>query len=253
MENKPNFLILCAGKGKRMRPLSDLVPKPLLPFKGKPLLYWTISTIKTRYFNKIGIVTNTQSYKILKDYIDLEFPHLQIKLFLQEKLTGIVTAILSASEFHDKPLITVAGDTVFNLDELRSFHHEFISSKSNILLGVKERPKKEILRRSNIVVKSNDTMIVEKILEKPSIEEIVGNLSGVPIWGFKTHAWNYLRNTEISARGEFDIAGTVSFALKRNEQVLAVEMSETNDLTFPIDILLYNFPYITKLMNLREE
>ncbi len=253
MESKPNFLILCAGKGKRMRPLSDIVPKPLLPFNGRPLLHWTISAIEKMNFNKLGIVVNTLSREIVNDYLNLEFSHLHIELFLQEKLNGIVTAILSASEFHNKPLIAMAGDTVFKLDELRSFYYEFISGKSNIVLGVKERPKEEILRRSNIVVKNEDTMIVEKTLEKPSIDEIVGNLSGVPIWGFKTDAWIYLHNTRISARGEFDITGTVSLALNQNEQVIAVEMNDSDDLTFPIDILLNNFPYLSKLVNSRED
>ena len=50
-------MILAAGRGERMRPLSDVQPKPLLHAGGKPLLQWTIERLSADGFEELVINT----------------------------------------------------------------------------------------------------------------------------------------------------------------------------------------------------
>jgi MurNAc alpha-1-phosphate uridylyltransferase len=61
-------MILAAGRGERMRPLSDTVPKPLLHVKGKPLIEWHIENLAKNGFNEIIINIAHLGYKI-SDYL----------------------------------------------------------------------------------------------------------------------------------------------------------------------------------------
>lgn len=57
-------MILCAGRGERMRPLTDHTPKPLLKVKGKPLIVWHIEKLASLGFNEIIINIAHLGYKI---------------------------------------------------------------------------------------------------------------------------------------------------------------------------------------------
>ena len=50
-------MILAAGRGERMRPLTDTVPKPLLPLRGKPLMQWTMESLARGAFRRLVVNT----------------------------------------------------------------------------------------------------------------------------------------------------------------------------------------------------
>ena len=57
-------MILCAGRGERMRPLTDTTPKPLLEVKGKPLLVWHLEKLQKNGFKEVVINIAHLGYKI---------------------------------------------------------------------------------------------------------------------------------------------------------------------------------------------
>ena len=58
MSNQFNIFILAAGPGKRLQPITDHIPKPLVPVLGKPVLQYILENISSLPFNKIGINLN---------------------------------------------------------------------------------------------------------------------------------------------------------------------------------------------------
>lgn len=114
----PRALVLCAGRGERMRPLSDACPKPLLPVRGKPLVVWHLEALAAAGVREV--VINTA-------WLEDQFPRalgdggrfgLDIRYSMEgrdhggalETAGGIATALRWLAPGGDEPFWVVSGD-----------------------------------------------------------------------------------------------------------------------------------------------
>ena len=74
-----NVIILCGGKGTRLKPLTINTPKPMIKIKGKPILYYIINQLKKNNFNKFYITTGYLS-NIIETYFENNFKELDINI-----------------------------------------------------------------------------------------------------------------------------------------------------------------------------
>jgi mannose-1-phosphate guanylyltransferase/phosphomannomutase len=105
-------IILAAGKGKRLRPLTNHIPKPMLPFNGKPFLAYTLENLKKH--PAIDEILCVVGYK--KEKIKQAFPCLTY--LEQEKPRGTGDALLKAEKFIKKPFLVILGDVYISLSLL---------------------------------------------------------------------------------------------------------------------------------------
>ncbi len=137
-------IILLGGRGKRLKPITDYVPKPLVPINNVPILEWQI-----RYLKKFGI----------KDVIlCIGYKHDQIENFLKSKNLGVTItfsveksplgtggAIKKAGKFiKDKSFFVINGDTITNIDLQK------LKSKINSIAAI------ELRTRFGVLVTKND-------------------------------------------------------------------------------------------------
>ncbi len=118
-------MILAAGLGKRLRPLTDDIPKALVKFNGVPLLELLINKLIKHGFNYIVINIHYRGEKILEFLEQKHFPEAQIIISDErEKLLDTGGAIKKAAQYLDTPFLLHNVDIVstVNLGELFSFH-----------------------------------------------------------------------------------------------------------------------------------
>jgi len=114
-------MILAAGRGERMRPLTDITPKPLLEVKGKPLIVWHIERLAKAGFGEIIINVAHLGYKIIEALGDGSKWGVRITYSDEqgegalESAGGIVKALTLLG---DEPFLVVNADiwTDFNFD-----------------------------------------------------------------------------------------------------------------------------------------
>jgi len=106
-------IILAAGQGKRLRPLTNDVPKCMVKFLGKPLISWQIETMKKCGITDIVIVTGYKSEVI-------DFP--KIKYYKNEKFetTNMVETLFCAEGELTEPVVVSYGDIIYQKDVLDS-------------------------------------------------------------------------------------------------------------------------------------
>ena len=132
-------IILAGGRGKRLKPITDYVPKPLVPIKNIPIIEWQI-----RYLKKFGIseVIICTGYKadMIESYLSMKKLGMKIKFSIEKTPLGTGGAIKKAGKLiNDKSFFVINGDTITNID----LHQ--LASKKNAIAAIELRTKYGIL------------------------------------------------------------------------------------------------------------
>ncbi len=147
-------MILAAGLGTRLRPLTLYLPKPLFPVLNLPLLSRTISQLEELGFRRIVINCFHLAHLIIKE-IKSHKTKAEITTLLEPFLLGTGGALRNALPYlsKDKPLLVINGDVVTDLDlakivDLHQWHGEMAT-----LLVHKRAPWNNLAVREGVVTK----------------------------------------------------------------------------------------------------
>ena len=151
-------IILAGGRGKRLRPITDYVPKPLIPIKNIPIIEWQI-----KYLKKFGIseVIICSGYKteMIENYLKNKKLGIKITFSIENKPLGTGGAIKKAGKkIKDRSFLVINGDTITNIDLKK------LIKKNNAIAAIQLRTKFGILQ--------TDKDKIMKFDEKKEIENL---------------------------------------------------------------------------------
>ena len=161
INQKTPVLIMSGGEGKRLNPITEIIPKQLIPINGKSVIENIIDTFRTNnFFGKIIISTN-----YFADLITAYLKKKKLKsiLFLKEKKKLGTIGALSLIKFQFKNIIVTNCDVIFNLDpnKFLKFH---INNKNDISILITNKS----FTVPYGVCRINNSLL-EKIEEKPKL------------------------------------------------------------------------------------
>ena len=176
---KIKAIILAAGVGSRIRPLTDNCPKSLLKINGKTILEMMLSHIQACGINEVVFVLGYLQNQI-KDYVKTQFPDLIVQFITNEKyeVTNTGYSLMLTKDFiQDSTFIKFDADVVFDINILTSLiaseYDNCLCIDKNINLDAEEI--KVIIKDDNRVVKASKTVNpVDAIGESIGIEKISG-------------------------------------------------------------------------------
>ncbi len=139
--SKPlNIFILAAGLGERLRPITDHIPKPLLPVLGKPVLQHVIDNLTTLPFNGIAINLHHKKEDI-EAWVGESSIKEKITLFHEETILDTGGALKNAEEFfRGDPFIVHNSDVLSDINLNKLYEHH-CSSGNLVTLAVHDYPK----------------------------------------------------------------------------------------------------------------
>jgi NDP-sugar pyrophosphorylase family protein len=109
-------IILAGGRGKRLRPITDYVPKPLIPIKNIPIIEWQIRYLKKFGVNEVIICTGYKQ-EMIENHIVSKKVGIEVKYSIEESPLGTGGAIKKAGKMiKDKSFFVINGDTITNID-----------------------------------------------------------------------------------------------------------------------------------------
>ena len=103
--------ILAAGKGKRLKPITNNIPKPLIEIKGKPLLEWSLIKLRSAGVKEIVINLHYLSDQIVDYFGNGKKLDLKINYSFEKRLLGTGGALIQGKNFlNDSPFLLISGD-----------------------------------------------------------------------------------------------------------------------------------------------
>ena len=122
MQKEVTVLILCGGKGERLRPLTHNIPKPLIRVNKKPILSYIFDHLTKYNLNDFVIATGYKSHKI-EDYLQQMKPKFRYRI-VDSGDVDIIQRIKDASVYIKNDFMVLYGDTISDIDisNLIKFH-----------------------------------------------------------------------------------------------------------------------------------
>jgi len=162
--NKLDVIILCGGKGERLKPITENIPKAMVKINNRPIIYYILSYLKSKNIRRV-FVTTGYKHKVIHSYLD----SLNIKLDLKTIFSGqvdIIQRIKDAGRYISGDFLVLYGDTIsdVNLTDLIKFHRQ-----RNFKATMTTWPM-----RSNFgLVDFNNNGKVLSFLEKPILDKYI--------------------------------------------------------------------------------
>lgn len=161
-------MILAAGYGLRLNPITKEIPKCMIDLEGKPVIERQINWLKSNGINEIAINLHYLPEKITNYLGNGSSLEVNITYSLEEKLLGTAGAIKKMENFFDNDFLVVYGDeyTNFNIDELKKYHSE---KNSTATICIREDPPE--IKATNVILIDENYKITD-FVEKPSTDQI---------------------------------------------------------------------------------
>jgi len=175
-------VILAGGRGKRLRPITDSIPKPLVEVKGKPIIAWQIEWFKSHGVNEFIICVGYLKEKIINYLGDGSEYGVRIGYVVEKKPLGTGGAIKNAEVFlkNENGFFVVNGDIITTIDpkKLTKLDSKYVGAIALVQLPSPYG-----------IVEFDENLTVKSFREKPLLRDYWINAG---VYYFKPDIFHYL-------------------------------------------------------------
>lgn len=236
-------IILTAGEGTRMRPLTLTRPKTMLPVGGKPLLQYNVEALRDAGVVDITMVIGYYQEVVKEHFRDGSKLGVQIKYVTQEERLGTAHAIGTAGSKGTEEVIILNGDILVQSQIIESLIDKYQRTGCDTILTLTEV---EDPSSFGVVELQNDRII--DIVEKPAAGKAPSNLINAGIYLFTPEIFETIRKTPKSPRGEYEITDSIKMQIQAHKNVLGLTLQDRwIDIGRPWELLEVNEHFLEEL------
>jgi len=204
-------VLLAAGLGKRLLPITESIPKPMIPIAGKPILEYIITELADLGFDEICLITGYLEEQVRNYFGNGHKFNTKITYFSQPKYFGTANALKFAKDWiGDDPFLSYLSDTIIPND-LKHILPRMINDKSEISIISSPVSKFEIVHSGSVEEQNG---LVTRLSEKT--ENPRSTLAWAGIAFFKSSLiFDLIQKMQPSTSGEYELTDAMNLALKR--------------------------------------
>ena len=191
--------IIPAAKNNQQRPFSHTINKHLIPLGGRPMIFYPIENLVESGIDQIGIVIS-KSDDVLKQIVgDGSRWGIEIEYIIQQELTGLGSAIMSARDFaNGEPFILYLGDNIISYNVADLVNRYFEENLNALLLLAKV----DCPQRFGVPEIVDDSIV--RVEERPMHPKSEFAVAGVYI--YDDNAFKAMDSIKLSDRGQYEIS-----------------------------------------------
>jgi len=237
--------ILAAGRGKRLNPLTETKPKPIIPVGGKALLQHTIEMLEENGVKEILLIVGYKKEMIKEKFKDGKDFGVALTYKEQKEFLGTGHATNIAKDFvGDDSFLLIYGDLL--MDE-HVFKRAIKAYNENKYQGViTAMPVKDPTKFGILSTNSEGNLV--KLVEKPP-DDRYGNLANAGVYIFSPNIFKAIEKTEKSPRGEYELTDAIEISLEERDIFHVVDIEDLfwSDVGHPWQLLDANKHFIESL------
>jgi dTDP-glucose pyrophosphorylase len=232
-------VVLAAGEGRRLRPLTEHWPKPILPIDGRAVIATLLLELRVAGLSEVTVVVGHLAEQVESLLGDGSGFDLSIRFARQPTPDGSADAVRWALDAGAEPPLLVAGaDTVFSRGDIRAAAAVWAASGAAGGLGVRPVPPGELGRRAPVRVSEGRVTALGGGADDRAGER---KLAAAPLWFLDGR---FAGGLEGLPGPPYELAEAGRRLLEAGETILALELGPTRDVTHPEDVVRHNFPYL---------
>jgi glucose-1-phosphate thymidylyltransferase len=227
-------MVMAAGEGSRLRPLTDRWPKPVLPIDGRPAIATLLRELAAAGVARATVVTGHLAEQVERLVGEPGAFPLEIRFARQPERDGSAGAVVCALRAGaGVPALLCGADTVFRPGDVAAFARAFAVSGAAGAIAVRRDPPPEPPHRVATRVENG---LVTRVFD----DDPANPLAGAPLWAIREPL------VPLLARDgpPHELGRAFQSAVDRGMSVLGIEIGPTRDLTRPVDLVERNFPYL---------
>jgi len=222
---------MAAGEGRRLLPLSERWPKPILPIDGRPVIATLLRELAGAGCELAVVVTGHLAEQVEELVGDGTAFGLEVRYTRQPGVLGSADTVQRALVAGvEPPFLVTAADTVYGPGDVGRFAGAFAASGAAAAIAVRREPGGR-----------QPVRIVDGLVEKLIDDDASNPLSAAPLWAFGPRLVPLLEGLP---GPPYELAGTVERGIAAGLPIAGIEIGKTRDLTDPVDLILENFPYL---------
>jgi len=223
-------VVLAAGEGTRLRPLTEDKPKGMVEVAGKPLLTHCFEQLRDVDVDELIVVVGYRKENIIDFYGD-QFEGIPITYAHQREQQGLAHALLTVEDHIDEEFVLMLGDNVFqaNLRDVVNRQHE---TRADAAFLVEEVPYEEASRYG--VCNTNKYGEIVEVVEKP--DDPPSNLVMTGFYTFTPAIFHACHLVQPSDRGEYELSDAIDLLIHSGRTIDAIRMDGWRvDVGYPED------------------
>ncbi len=226
--NVRTAVVLAAGEGTRLRPLTHNRPKPMLPAANRPILEHVLDALIEAGINRLVLVVGYRRDRV-QDHFGSTYRGVDIEYVVQRKQLGSGHALLQAADLVSEPMLVVNGDRLIEAGSVEAVMAAFDDESVTAAMAVIEHPN-----TSRYGIVSLDGNRVTEIIEKPDTDDY--RLINAGIYAFDETIFETISETRRRS-GELALTDTIAKQIE-DQQVCGVHIDGLwVDATYPWDLL----------------
>ena len=224
-------VILCAGSGIRLRPITDTIPKCMAELKGRPMLERVLEHIINAGIDEVHLIVGYKR-EIIEDHFGPEFNGTKLNYFVQQEPKGTAHAVSLCKDYIKGQFLIANADVLASKNDYRSIARSDASEEFDGLLLAR---KVDDPWRFGVL--KTDNGAVTDIVEKPNPGKEPSNLMDA------------VMQTKISARGEYEIVDSIRNYIATGKRVeykamqdICIDIASVEDLKAANEMPELQFP-----------
>ncbi|HHY73491.1 MAG TPA: nucleotidyltransferase family protein [Bacillus bacterium] len=181
-------VIIAGGRGNRLRPLTNHLPKPMIPILDKPVMEYCIQHLKKHGITEIAVTVQYLSRKIMEYFGDGHEFGVKLTYFEERKPLGTAGSIKNTEAFFDGTFVVMYGDVISDFDLTKGIeYHQSKESLVTIFMTTVQNPL------DYGIIKTDETGKVTRFLEKPSRLDVFTNQISTGIFVMEPTILHYIK------------------------------------------------------------